>query len=268
MLGSASTLAALVAGIQTGGIRVVDLTQPLHASTPILPLPAEFGQTWRFELHEISKYDARGANTWYWNNFKTGEHTGTHFDAPIHWITGKDYPNNATDTIPPAKFVAPACVMDCVKQSEANPDFLMDVDFVKAWEKQHGRIPAGAWILMRTDWAQKRPDEARYINAGADGPHTPGPAPDLVTFLIKERDVMGFGNEAVGTDAGQSITFKTPLPCHTGMHGANKYGLASITNLDQLPPTGAVIIAAPLKIVGGSGSPCRVIALVPEKQDG
>jgi kynurenine formamidase len=118
---------------------------------------------------------------------------------------------------------------------------------------------------MRTDWAQKRPDEARYINAGADGPHTPGPAPDLVTFLIKERDVMGFGNEAVGTDAGQSITFKTPLPCHTGMHGANKYGLASITNLDQLPPTGAVIIAAPLKIVGGSGSPCRVIALVPEK---
>jgi kynurenine formamidase len=265
MTGTVDTLVNLVAGIRSGGIRVVDLTQPLHAETPILPLPPQFGQTWKFELHEISRYDERGANTWYWNNFRTGEHTGTHFDAPIHWITGKDHPNNATDTIPPANFIAPACVIDCAKETAANPDFLLNADFARAWEKKHGRIPAGAWVLMRTDWSKSRPEPDRYINAAEDGCHTPGPAPDLVTFLVKERDVIGFGNETVGTDAGQSLSFTPPLPCHTGMHGANKYGLASLTNLDLLPPTGAVIIAAPLNIVRGSGSPCRVIALVPAK---
>lgn len=263
MPGTANTLVNLITGIRSGGIRVVDLTQALHADTPILPLPPQFGQTWKFELHEISNYDDRGAGLWYWNNFKTGEHTGTHFDAPIHWLTGRDYPNNATDTIPPANFIAPACVIDCAQESDGNADFLLDVEFAETWEKKHGRIPAGAWVLMRTDWAQKRPQPDRYINAQADGCHTPGPSPELVQFLIKERDVIGFGNETVGTDAGQSITFNPPLPCHTGMHGANKYGLASLTNLDQLPATGAVIIAAPLKIVRGSGSPCRVIALVP-----
>lgn len=262
MTGSASTLASLIAAIRSGGIRVVDLTQPLQAATPILPLPPEFGQTWKFELHEISNFDARGP-AWYWNNFRTGEHTGTHFDAPVHWISGKDHPNNTTDTIPPANFIAPACVIDCVREAEQNPDFLLSPDQVKAWEKQHGGIPAGAWVLMRTDWARKRPQPERYLNAGPDGCHSPGPHPELVPFLIKERDVIGFGNETVGTDAGQSFAFEPPFPCHSGMHGANRYGLASLTNLDQLPPMGAIVIAAPLKIVRGSGSPCRVIALVP-----
>ena len=264
MTGSANTLAALMTGIHSGGIRVVDLTQPLQNSTPILPLPPEFGQTWNFELHEISNFDSRGP-AWYWNNFKTGEHTGTHFDAPVHWISGKDYPNNTTDTIPPANFIAPACVIDCVKEAEQNPDFLLGPDHIKTWEKTHGRIPAGAWVLMRTDWAKQRPQPDKYLNVQADGCHSPGPHGDLVPFLIKERDVIGFGNETVGTDAGQSFLFDPPFPCHSGMHGANKYGLASLTNLDLLPPTGAIIIAAPLKIVRGSGSPCRVIALIPGK---
>ena len=265
MTGSASTLAALVAGLKSGGIRVVDLTQPLHATSPILQLPPEFGQTWKFELQEISNFDSRGP-MWYWNNFKTGEHTGTHFDAPGHWVSGKDYPNNLTDTIPPVKFIAPACVIDCVKETEKNPDFLLGPGHVKAWEKVHGRIPKGAWVLMRTDWALKRTRPDEYINAQADGCHSPGPHPELVPFLIKERDVIGFGNETVGTDAGQSFTFDPPFPCHSGMHGANKYGLAGLIHLDRLPPAGAIVIAAPLKIVRGSGSPCRVIALVPGKQ--
>jgi kynurenine formamidase len=90
----------------------------------------------------------------------------------------------------------------------------------------------------------------------------PGPHPDLIPFLARERDVIGFGSEAVGTDAGQAFRFDPPFPCHSGMHGGNKFGLASLTNLEELPPKGAILIAAPLKIVTGSGSPCRVLALV------
>jgi kynurenine formamidase len=262
MSGAAQALADLVSGIQTGGIKVVDLTQTLQPSSPIIPLPPEFGGTWPFQLEEISKYDERGPE-WYWNNFKTGEHTGTHFDAPVHWLSGRDYPNNTTDTIPAEKFIAPACVIDCTAAAGADPDFLLTPDYIEKWEDEHGRIPAGAWVLMRTDWSLQRPDPAAYLNLQQDGAHSPGPSPDTVPFLAKERDVIGFGNETVGTDAGQSFAFEPPFPCHSGMHGANKFGLASLTNLDQLPPTGAVVIAAPLKIINGSGSPCRVIALVP-----
>ena len=261
MSASKDVLSQLVAGIRGGGIRVVDLTQTLQSSTPVIPLPPEFGQTWPFELQEISSYDSRGP-AWYWNNFKTGEHTGTHFDAPVHWVSGKDLPDSATDTIPLENFIAPACVIDCVAETKKNPDFLMTPDHIREWEKKHGRIPARAWVLMRTDWSSRAGDATAYLNVKNDGSHTPGPHPDAVPFLVKEREVLGFGNETVGTDAGQSFAFDPPFPCHSGMHGANRYGLAGLVNLDKLPPTGAIVIAAPLKIKRGSGSPCRIIALV------
>ena len=261
MGGTAEALATIVGAIKDGGIKVVDLTQTLQTSTPIIPLPPEFAGTWPFHIEEISNYDDRGPG-WYWNNFKAGEHTGTHFDAPIHWITGKDYPNNSTDTIPVKNFIAPACVIDCTKETESDPDFLLTPDYIKEWESEHGQIPAGAWVLMRTDWSLKHTDPDDYLNVAEDGAHSPGPHPDTVPFLANERDVLGFGNETVGTDAGQSFNFEPQFPCHSGMHGAGKYGLASLTNLDQLPPTAAIIIAAPLKIINGSGSPCRVLALV------
>jgi kynurenine formamidase len=132
---------------------------------------------------------------------------------------------------------------------------------VEQWEAKHGRIPSRAWVLIRTDWS-KRPGEA-FLNFAADGSHTPGLHPECVPFLARERDILGVGVETVGTDAGQAHTFNPMFPCHTIMHGANRFGLASLTNLDQLPPTGAVVIAPPLKIVNGSGSPLRVLALVP-----
>jgi kynurenine formamidase len=248
-----------------GKVRVIDLSQPLEAGTPIIQLPPEFGKSWPFRIEEISHYDSRGP-AWYWSNFSCGEHTGTHFDAPVHWVTGKDYPQNTTDTIPADKFVAPACVIDVSKEVVDNPDFLLTRRHVEEWEQRHGRIEAGAWVLMRTDWS-KRTEPAAFLNIKDDGAHVPGPHPELVPFLARERNVIGWGSEGVGTDAGQAFRFEPAFPCHTIMHGHNRFGLASLTNLDQLPPKGAILITAPLKIVKGSGSPCRVLALVGDSQE-
>jgi kynurenine formamidase len=212
-------------------------------------------------MDTISRYDEQGP-AWYWNSIHLGEHTGTHFDAPGHWITGKDLANNMTDTLPVSQFVGPACVIDVSRESAGYNDFLLTREHVLAWEGEHGKIQPGSWLLMRSDWS-KRQGRAEFLNASEDGPHTPGPHADCVRFLARERDVLGFGTECVGTDAGQAGGFDPPFPCHSIMHGAGKLGLASLNNLDQLPPTGAIVIAAPLKIVNGSGSPVRVLALVP-----
>ena len=253
-------LIRLAQALASGAVKVVDLTQTLQPATPVIQLPPQFGASNPFRVEEISHYDDRGP-AWYWNNFACGEHTGTHFDAPIHWVTGKDHPHNATDTIPVEKFVAPANVIDCSKEVAKNEDFLLTPDHVKEWEKTHGKIEAGSWVLMRTDWS-KRKDPKEFINMKQDGAHVPGPHPELVPFLAEQRNVIGWGSESVGTDAGQAHTFKPMFPCHSGMHGANKFGLASLMNLDKLPAKGAILITPPLKIVKGSGSPCRVLALV------
>jgi kynurenine formamidase len=255
-------LGALLAGVaRSGGVHVVDLTQTLSPDFPPIVLPPEMGQSRPFRMEEISRYDDRGP-AWYWNNVSFGEHTGTHFDAPIHWISGRDLPNNAIDRLPVEHFIAPACVIDCSREAKADADFLLTAGHVKAWEKRHGRIPAGAWVLMRTDWS-KRTDPVAYQNLDDTGQHTPGPDPDCVRFLVQERDVRGFGTETIGTDAGQAAHLKPPYPCHYYMHGAGKYGLQCLCNLDRLPATGALIVAAPLKILQGSGSPLRVFAIVP-----
>src|SRR5579863_9495031 len=244
----------------SGGARLIDLTQTLSPDFPTIVLPPEFGQCRPFRMEEVSRYDERGPG-WYWNNVSFGEHSGTHFDAPIHWISGRDLPNNSVDTLPTAHFIAPACVIDCSAQAKADADFLLTAALVKRWEARHGRIPAGAWVLMRTDWS-KRNDPVAYQNLDDTGQHTPGPDPDCVRFLVNERDVLGFGTETIGTDAGQAAHFAPPYPCHFYMHGAGKYGLQCLCNLDLLPATGALIVAAPLKILQGSGSPLRVFAIV------
>lgn len=254
------TLAGLVQGLLTRRIEVVDLTQTLSPEFPQIVLPPELGQCWPFRIEEVSRYDERGPG-WYWNNFSCGEHTGTHFDAPIHWISGRDLPNNATDSVLVQQLVGAACVVDCSRQAAEDNDYLLTVDDLRAWEREHGRIPARSWVLMRTDWS-KRTDPVAYQNFDETGQHTPGPSVAAVKFLIEERDIIGFGSEAIGTDAGQAFHLRPPYPCHSLMHGAGRYGLQCLTNLDLLPATGAVIFAAPLKIKHGSGSPLRVLALV------
>ena len=255
-----SVLAELVNELQRGVLKVVDLTQRLEPSTPVIGLPAMFAPSPGLTIEVISKYDDKGP-AWYWNVIRMGEHTGTHFDAPVHWITGKDLPANACDTIPPRRFVGPACVIDVTREVAANEDFLLMPEHVEAWERGNGRIPRGAWVLLRTGWSE-RTDPTAFLNVKADGPHSPGFHASTSTLLAHDRDVLGVGVETVGTDAGQAHTFDPPFPNHTIMHGAGKFGLASLRNLDQLPTTGAILIAAPLKLVNGSGSPLRVLALV------
>ena len=247
------------AAIATREIKVVDLTHTLDPDFPVLVLPPEFGQCQPFRIEEVSRYDERGP-AWYWRNFSCNEHTGTHFDAPVHWVTGKDIPNGSVDTISPVNFVRPASVMDFSKEAAENEDFILTADHICAWEKEHGEISKGDWVLFRTDWS-KRAGEA-YANVREDGAHTPGPNTEAVRFLVEERDVHGFGVETIGTDAGKGGEFDPPYPAHNILHGAGKYGLQCLRNLDQLPPHGAVIVSTPLKIKDGSGSPLRVLALV------
>ncbi len=244
--------------LMSGAIKTIDLTHTLSPDFPVLVLPPEFGQCQPFKIEEVSRYDERGP-AWYWRNFSCNEHTGTHFDAPVHWVTGKDIPNGSVDTISADGFVRPACVLDFSKEVAKDEDFILTQAHIKAWEEQHGAIPAGSWVLFRTDWSKRTGDQ--YLNVRDDGAHHPGPDADAIRYII-ERDAIGLGVETIGTDAGQAHGFEPQYPAHTLLHGAGKYGLQCLRNLDQLPPKGAVIVSPPLKIKDGSGSPLRVLALV------
>ena len=254
-----SVLSDLVTAIGSGQVEVVDLTAPLSDTTPILMLPEPFGQTATFQLEEISRYDERGP-AWYWNNFRTGEHTGTHLDAPIHWVTGQG--KDDVSQVPAKRLVAAAVVLDFSEQAAADPDWVLQREDIARWESEHGSLPDGGWMLLRTGWDARSHDQADFLNANETGPHTPGISVDCARWLADEAQVIGVGVETVGTDAGGAHSFDPAFPCHQFLLGANKYGLTQLQNLAQLPPTGAVIFAGPLPIVGGSGSPTRVLALV------
>ena len=249
----------LIAAIRSSAIDVVDLTARLESTTPIIQLPPPFANTVPFSLKEVSRYDDRGP-AWYWNDITTGEHTGTHFDAPVHWITGRDLGDVAS--VPVTSLIAPAVVLDFSSQAAADPDFLLEPEHIKQWEKEHGPLPDGGWMLYRTGWDARSGSQADFINADETGPHTPGVSVTCARWLADEAPVIGIGVETVGTDAGTAHSFDPPFPCHSALLGAGKYGLTQLQNLAQLPATGAVVVAGPLPIVGGSGSPTRVLALV------
>jgi kynurenine formamidase len=254
-----SVLKTLTDAIRASSIEVIDLTAPLSSDTPVIMLPPPFANTVRFSLSEISRYDDRGP-AWYWNDITTGEHTGTHFDAPIHWVTGKDAAD--VSQVPVSRLIAPAAVLDFSAQTAQNPDFLLEIEHVKQWEEANGPLPDGGWLLYRTGWDVRSSDQAEFLNANETGPHTPGISVECSAWLANEAPIIGLGTETVGTDAGQAFTFDPPFPCHSSLLGANKYGLTQLQNLSRLPDQGAVVIAGPLPILKGSGSPCRVIALV------
>ena len=252
-------LADLLDALATGRVEVVDLTAPLHSGTPILQLPPPFANASPFALTEISRFDERGP-AWYWNDISTSEHTGTHFDAPNHWITGRD--REDVSQVPVSRLVAPAAVLDFADEAAKNPDFLLEVDHVHAWEAEHGPLPEGGWLLYRTGWDARSEDAEAFLNANETGPHTPGMSVECAQWLAEEAPVIGVGVETVGTDAGTAHSFDPAFPCHSFLLGAGKYGLTQLQNLARLPATGAVVLAGPLPIVTGSGSPARVLALV------
>lgn len=260
MTKSNTTLTELAKAISNESVKIVDLTNTLSPDFPVIILPPEFGQCEQFKMETLSRYDGNGP-AWYWNNISMNEHTGTHFDAPAHWVTGKNIPNNTVETIPVKDFVAPAVVINISEEAKINPDFLLTKEYLMEWEKIHGKIPPKNWIALRTDW-YKLVGTEKYLNMHEDGAHSPGPDKSAIEFLVFERDCLGLAVETVGTDAGQAFDFDPPLPAHSILHGNGRYGLQCLKNLDKLPTFGSIIIANPLKIEQGSGSPLRVLALV------
>lgn len=238
---------------------VIDLTAPLSESTPVLPLPAGMQPIPHFSLEELARYDERG-ETSYQNGIHTGEHVGTHFDAPCHWITGRDLADVAS--VPVTELIASFVVIDKSQEVADDPDFLLRIEHVRDWMETHGPLPAGGWLLYRTGWDRRATDQQQFINADDNGPHTPGISVECAEWLAAETPIQGVGVETVGIDAGQAFAFDPPFPCHHYLLGAGKYGLTQLRNLESLPVTGGVLVVAPLKIVGGSGSPARVMAIV------
>ena len=151
MTKSNTTLTELAKAISNESVKIVDLTNTLSPDFPVIILPPEFGQCEHFKMETLSRYDENGP-AWYWNNISMNEHTGTHFDAPAHWVTGKNIPNNTVETIPVKDFVAPAVVINISEEAKINPDFLLTKEYLKEWEKIHGKIPPKNWIALRTDW--------------------------------------------------------------------------------------------------------------------
>lgn len=260
MTGTPGLTEALLAGFASGTVEIVDLTQPLSETTPLLVLPEPFANTPPLTRRRISHFDEDGPG-WAWNVLEVGEHNGTHLDAPVHWATGSEGKDVAS--IDPHRLVGPAVVLDRTAEVARDPGYLLSVDDLLAFETAHGRIPDGAWLLFRTGWASRVHDTEAFLNIGPDGSsQTPGPSAAAARWLATERGISGFGVETVGIDAGAAPTLEPPFPAHHYLLGHDRYGLTQLANLDKLPTTGAVIVVAPLKLVGGTGAPTRVLAFV------
>lgn len=254
-----SQLTVLLSALATGRIEMLDLTNPLSASTPTLRLPEPFANLIDFRLEEVSAYNEPGP-FWKHNNIHTGEHIGTHIDAPVHWASGRD--GLDVSQISLDRLVGPAAVLDFSREAGENPDFVLEIDHVRAWESVHGALRENSWLLFRTGWDQYSRDQEAFLNADESGSRTPGVSAECAEWLATQTPISGFGVETVGIDAGGAAGMNPPFPVHYHLLGNDKYGITSLQNLALLPPTGAMIVVAPLPIVGGTASPARVLALV------
>ena len=257
---SQNPVASLVEALASGAVEIVDLTQPLNERTPTIQLPEQFAQTPGLKVHEISRYDERGP-AWAWNWLEIGEHVGTHLDAPVHWISGRD--GIDVSQVPPRHLVAPAVVIDRSAESAEDPDYLLTVEDIRAFEAEHEPLPDGGWLLLRTGWDARAHDAELFLNAGSGRPRSPGFDTECARWIAEESPLVGVGVETVGIDAGAAGDFDPPFPVHYYLLGAGKYGVTQLANLASLPPTGALLVVAPLKLTGGTGSPVRALALVP-----
>ncbi|HET6505351.1 MAG TPA: cyclase family protein [Baekduia sp.] len=259
---SHSRVTDFAAALADGSVEVVDLTQPLSERTPVLRLPEPFANTPHLSRRTLSRYDDAGP-AWAWDVLELGEHTGTHIDAPIHWITGRE--GEDVSAIPPRRLVGPAMVIDRTAEVAADPGYVLTVDELDAFERDHGPIAPGTWLIFRTGWGARAADEEAFLNAGPEGPASPGPDVAAAKWLGEHPNVVGWGVETVGIDAGAAGGFDPPFPVHNFLLGAGRYGLTQLANVEALPETGAIVVVAPLKLVGGTGCPSRVFAFVPRE---
>ena len=241
-------------------IEVVDLTAPLESTRRSCSCRSRSRNTIPFALREISRYDDRGP-AWYWNDIHTGEHTGTHFDAP-----------GALGHRPrrPGRLAGPVRHAGRPGRGDRQDRRVRRRTRTSCWRSSTSRPGGRARPAARRRLAalphrlgRAAHDQADFLNADENGPHTPGISAECAQWLAEQTSpLIGFGVETVGTDAGAAHGFDPPFPCHSFLLGADKYGLTQLRNLGRLPATGAVLIVSPLPIVGGSGSPARVLALV------
>jgi kynurenine formamidase len=241
---------AWLRGVSDGSTRVVDMTYSINGKLPAWPGD---GRTFEAKVEATPEKDGYFARS-----FWMLEHYGTHMDAPAHFPPGKEY----LDQIPVEHLFAPAVVIDVREEAAKDPDYRLRVMRVEKWEALHGRIPAGAVVLLRSGWASRWPDQARYRNTDAAGVmHFPGFSVEAARLLI-ERGAVGLGIDTLSIDYGLSKDFDV----HRVTLPAGLYQLENLANLDQLPDAGAFLISAPIKLEGGSGGPVRVFALLPSEK--
>ena len=214
-----------------------------------------------FELEIVAAGMTEAGYYYAANNFCTAEHGGTHLDSPIHFAEGR----HTTDRIPIERLIGVAAVVDVSASAAADPDYLVRVSDLEAWEIEHGRIPEGAILLLRTGWGAGWPDRAAYLGTALSGPeavpqlHFPGLHPEAARWLVENRRVDAVGIDTPSIDYGQSTLYES----HRILYAENIPGLENVANLDRLPATGAYVIALPMKIAGGSGAPLRMVGVIP-----
>jgi kynurenine formamidase len=239
--------------LDVSGARFVDLTHAFNARTIYWPTA-----TTTFTHNRLAWGQTPGGYFYSAFEFSTPEHGGTHLDAPIHFGENQ----LTSDAIPLDRLVAPAVVIDMTSRAEADRDYLLTPADVAAFEGTHGRIPAGSIVLLRTGWSGKWGDRLAYLGDSTHGDasnlHFPSYGADAARLLVEERGVAALGADVASIDGGTSTDFMV----HRIAAAANVPGFENLTNLDQLPATGALVIALPMKIEGGSGGPLRAIALV------
>jgi len=241
-------------GLDLARARIIDLSYAFDDKTLYWP-NAPSG----FELKRLHYGKAEAGYFYAANSFCAPEHGGTHLDAPIHFAEGRA----SLDQLPLQQLVAPGVVIDVRSKAAASPDYRLSAEDVTAWEARHGRVPAGAIVLLRTGWGERWPDRKRYFGDDTPGEttklHFPSYGKEAAQLLVAERKVTALGVDTASIDYGPSQDFIV----HQIANGANVPGLENVAHLEEVPETGAWIVALPMKIAGGSGGPLRVIALVP-----
>jgi kynurenine formamidase len=233
--------------------KLVDLTYALDEQTVFWPSNKPF--TW-----DKSSWGKSGQGYWYASaEFAMSEHGGTHIDAPIHFAEGRQ----TVDEIPLQRLIAPAVVIDVRPAVAENRDYRLSKQDLERWESRHGLIQPGSLVLMLTGWGQGWPDKSRYLGSATPSDaktlHFPGFSKEAAEFLVKERHIDGIGIDTPSIDYGPSQDFIV----HQIINGANCYGLENVANLEKVPPKGAIVMALPIKIKGGTGGPVRIIAILP-----